>query len=156
MGGAVLLIGSVFGVSQANALQAQDYARIRSDLQAMVRDGILPERALIISPAHGLPYEWSNPFELDRPSPAYLDTGWITFSPSYLKTLTAFDVGSSPESLLDSDRAFLMTQKDLVPFLSRYYAEHYNLTVEFDVVYQMPNPHNWLDYDDIFIYRLRQ
>ncbi len=155
-GGAAMMIASVLSVSQTNAAQAQDYARIRSDFQAMVRHGILAETALIISPAHGLPYEWSNPFELDRPLPAYLDTGWITFSPSYLRSLMAFDVGSSPEALLDSDKALLMTQKDLVPFLSRYYAEHYDLSVEFDVVYHMPNPHHWPDYDNIFIYRLRR
>ena len=153
--GAVLLFTTLLSTSRTNALHREEYSTIRRDLAALQQDGRLPQGALIVSPAHGLPYEWSNPFELDRPVPAYLDTGWITFSPSYMATLAAFNVTSLPDALYSRNDILLMTQEDFTPFLSRYYAEHLDLSVEYEALYQMPNPHGWAGYDDIILYRVR-
>jgi hypothetical protein len=153
--GTALELGNVFSSSSTNALRREEYAQIRSDLLALADTHVLPQLALIVTPAHGLPYEWSDPFELDRPVPAFLDTGWITFSPSYRSTLEKFRIDSLPEALVSRDDVFLMTQEDLTPFMSRYYDEHYGMAVEFDPLYQMPNPSHWAGYDRIFIYRIR-
>jgi hypothetical protein len=152
--GAALALGILLTSARTNAQQREAYSRIRSELQSLERDGILPSNALIISPAHGLPYDWSNPFELDRPVPAYLDTGWITFSPPYAAALNVFDIDSLPDAIVTRDDVFLMTQQDFTPFLSLYYQEHYGLAVGFDAIYQMPNPARWPGVDDIFLYRV--
>jgi hypothetical protein len=152
--GAVLMLEILWQTSQTNALRREAYAMIRSDLLTLEREGIVPRHSLIVSPAHGLPYEWSDPFLLDRPIPAYLDMGWITFSPSYVETLDRFDIHAVPEALLDRDDVFLMTQEDFIPFLRTFYVEHYEIVVELEPVYQMPNPSGWPGYEGIFIFRL--
>ena len=104
--GAGMLGHVVLSTSSANGLRRTEYANIREGLLNLERDGVIPAHALVISPAHGLPYDWSNPFSLDRPEPAYLDTGWITFSPSYLAALEAFGIQSLPDALLRARRRF--------------------------------------------------
>lgn len=153
--GTALAVGNVLSTSRTNALRHDEYSQIHLDLLALVEAGMLPQHALIVTPAHGLPYEWSDPFELDRPVPAFLDTGWITFSPSYVAALDMFRIDSLTQALVNRDDVFLMTQADLTPFLGRYYYEHYGLNVEFDALYQMPNPSHWTGYDDIFLYHVR-
>jgi hypothetical protein len=107
-----------------------------------------------VSPAHGLPYEWSYPFTLDRPSPAYLDTGWLTFSPTYYKILAHFGIASLPLALLQRDDIYLMAEESLTVFIARYYREHFSLDVDFREIYAMPNPRHRPGYDDIRIYSL--
>ena len=152
--GAGILIGRFLESSESNISRQANYGRVRSDLQELQRRGALEQDALIVSPAHGLPYEWSYPFTLDLPAPAYLDTGWITFAPSYTRVLSDHGIGSLQDALVRADNVYLMTQADFTPFLARYYEEHYDLDVQFESIYAMPNPSMLAGYDGIFVYKL--
>lgn len=146
--------GAVVRASDTNALRQAEYARIRADLGALVARRALPVTTLIVSPAHGMPYEWSFPFTLDEPSPPYLDTGWITFSPNYERSLQAFGIVSLPESLIQRQDVLMMTDASLVPFLKRYYSEHLGIEVVVAPLYLMPNSLGLSGYDNIELFRI--
>jgi hypothetical protein len=141
--------------SQENLGRQADYHRIRTDLEQLQDEGTVAENALIVSPAHGLPYEWANPLRLDLPSPAYLDMGWITFSPSYYRALASRRIASLPDALLENDDVYLMTESSFIPFLARYYEERSGKRIRFDTIYSMPNPGQVPGYDDVRLYKLR-
>jgi len=140
--------------STVNVLRQTDYGRIRAEMDALTQTGILPEDAIVISPAHGLPFEWSSPFRLDLPSPAYLDTGWITFSPNYYRTLDAFGIASVPLALVEREDVFLMAESSFTRFLARYYEEHLGSSIAIEPIYAMPNPSGLAGYDGISLFRV--
>ena len=130
------------------------YQNIMDDLRNLQAEGKLSENALIISPAHGLPMEWSNPFLLEFPDIPYFDTGWITFSPPYEQVLQKFDINSLPDALYKKNNLYLMTRSNFTAFLARYYQEHENTTVAFQAIYEMPNTFNFAGYNDIHLYKV--
>ncbi len=152
--GIALVVYHSIGLSQDNARKELTYRQAISDLAQLRTSGQIADNALIISPAHGLPLEWSNPFTLDLPSVAYYDTGWITFSPSYERVLQAFHVASLPDALVENDNVYLMTRGRFTPFLARYYQEHAGFSVAFDSIYTMPNSYGFSGYDDIHLYKV--
>jgi hypothetical protein len=153
---AATLFGEFLDASSLNVAKQADYRGIRGELANLERSGSLGSQALIVSPAHGLPYEWSDPLKIDLPTPAYFDTGWITFSPSYDRVLREFAIDSLPEALLERNDVFLMTHSSFTAYLGRYYEEHRGIRVQFDSIYAMPNPSHLPGYDDIHIYKLRR
>lgn len=140
--------------SRENAAKQRAYRGIEADLQRLQVGGLLPPGALIISPAHGLPFEWSAPFQLDLPRVSYLDTGWITFSPPYERLLRTRKMDPLPDMLYRKTDIFLMTRSSFTPYLARYFAEHEAINVDFVPLYAMPNTADIPGYDDIFLYRV--
>jgi hypothetical protein len=140
--------------SNRNLARLRDYGQVRNDLVNLRESGLLGEHPLIVSPAHGLPYEWSYPLRIDLPVPAYLDTGWITFSPNYTRVLEDYDIDSLPISLLNRDDVFLMTDSNFTVYLERYYQEHADTDVRFNTIYEMPNRSGAPGYDNIRLYSL--
>ena len=151
---AAFLAGQTLDTSRTNAAKQAAYEAILRDLSALQESGKIVGDALIVSPAHGLPYEWSYPFITSRPPVAYFDTGWMTFSPTYERLLGAYGVPSLPEALYQDSRLYLMEESSFTGFLSMYYQEHDNTSVEFLPVYAMPNQPRLDGYDGIYLYKI--
>lgn len=141
--------------SNGNRLRRLAYQEILSDLHNLQAEGRLAPDAIVVSPSHGIPWEWSDPLRLDFPSLPYLDTGWITFSPAYDQALQHYDLYPLPQALYQKPNVYLMTKLSLQNYLSLYYAEHEHLTVTYDNIYTMPNPNDQLRYDNILLYKVR-
>jgi hypothetical protein len=152
---ALILVQSI-RTSQANALQHLAYRQIVNDLETLQVDGKISPNALIVSPAHGLPIEWSDPLITEFPAVNYFDTGWITFSPPYEQVLHNYDIHSLPDALYQREDVYLMTRTSFTTLLARYYREHENLSVRFEPVYLMPNPYHFPGYDDIALFKVEQ
>ena len=90
--GAAILAGQTLSSSRTNTAKQAAYEGILRDLKHLQESGKITSDALIVSPAHGLPYEWSYPFTTSLPPVSYFDTGWITFSPSYEQVLGEYGV----------------------------------------------------------------
>ncbi len=152
---AVVLSTSVaITTSNANLDRQAAYARILGDLQDLQTNGRLPENAVIISPAYGIPVDWSNPFLLDFPKIPYLDTGWITFSPPYEQALRNFGIAALPEALYEKSNVYLMSETIFKDFLARYYEEHGGTTVRFETVYTLGYPDRYAGYHEVELYKV--
>jgi hypothetical protein len=149
-----LFLNQSIQTTELNLNKKTAYKNILTDLDGLKIAGAIPPNSLIISPAHGLPLEWSNPFTLNFPNTDYLDTGWITFSPFYEHILQDFDIQSLPDALYKNNNIYLMTKSTFTVFLGRYYQEHENITVTFQPIYSMPNEFNIPGYDDIRLYKV--
>lgn len=158
--GLLAILAVVGSVAQAaitsseNARKQTEYAMVLSDLGSLQREGRIKPNAVIVSPAHGIPWDWSNPLLLDLPGIPYLDTGWSTFSPPYDEALKKFDLDPLPESLYKNDHAYLITESIFKGFLARYYQEHDSITVRFETLYVLPNPYHYEGYEDVELYRV--
>ncbi|MFN2118769.1 MAG: hypothetical protein ACK2T0_00025, partial [Anaerolineales bacterium] len=153
--GATMLVRRAVASSNLNRSRSTAYQMILGDLDRLRATAAIPADALIVSPAHGLPYEWSYPFVLTRPAVSYFDMGWITFSPVYLHVLQAYDIASLPQALLDDSRLYLMVDEGFTPILQKYYSEHDSTAVEFVPLYAMPNALGLPGYDGIYLFRVR-
>jgi hypothetical protein len=151
---AAILAGQTLDSSRTNVARRAAYEGIVGDLQQLQQSGTIPSDALIVSPAHGLPYEWSYPFTTTLPPVSYFDTGWITFSPSYERVLADYGVESLPEALYQDSRLYLMTESSFTGFLRTYYQEHDGTSVKFVPVYEMPNPLGLAGYDGIYVFKI--
>ncbi len=149
-----MALGQSIATSSSNLEKQTAYRQIQTDLERLQSEGKLAKDALIISPSHGLPWEWSNPFTLGFPEIKYLDTGWITFSPFYEQALQDFGIVSLPNALYQKDNVYLMTKSIFKVFLSRYYEEHGNIAVDYETIYQMPNTYNFAGYDGVELYKV--
>jgi hypothetical protein len=152
--GVVLSLAQAIETSTINTARQAAFEAITADLRGLQAAGAIAPKALIVSPAHGLPYEWSYPFTLARPSVSYLDTGWITFSPTYEEVLHQFGVVSLPDALYQANNVYLMTRSSFTVFLGRYYEEHEGINVQFLPVYAMPNSPQLPGFDGIYVYKL--
>lgn len=142
--------------SRLNGLKVALYHAILTDIQDLQMRGKILQGALIVSPAHGLPWEWADPLVLDLPQFAYFDTGWITFSPAYEQILQAYGIRSLPDALYEQNNIYLMTRSAFTPFLRRYYEEHEGIRVGFRPIYTMPNPYNFDGYDNVLLYKVER
>lgn len=160
--GSAILLGAascvilvrLLAASATNEIKQTAYTRILADLNLLRAEGTIASDSLIVSPAHGLPYEWSYPFELTRPSPSFLDTGWITFSPEYERVLREYRIDSLPDALLQRDDVYLMTDSNLTIYLARYYQEHRGIDVRFQILYVVPDLPQLPGYDRIRLFRV--
>ena len=158
----VVMIGLGLGILTAQWLEASrlnlelqgDYRRILTDLNRLQSEGTLAQDAIIVSPAHGIPWEWSNPLIVDFPKIPFFDTGWITFSPPYEQTLQHYQIDPLPQALYQKDNVYLMTKTVFQRFLQLYYEEHEHVTVTFEPVYNMPNPQHVPEFGDIQLYKV--
>ena len=150
-----ILLARLINASHINVVKQTTYQGILADLADLQRTGELAEDAIILSPANGLPYEWSYPFVLSRPTPSFLNTGWITFSPEYNRVLRQYDIAPLSDALLYKDNLYLMTDVGFVPYLGRYFEEHRGMAVRFQSLYEMPNPTGLPGYDGNHLYTVQ-
>lgn len=136
--------------------EQNEYRQILKDLKNLQIEGKLAQNANIVSTSHGLPLEWAYPFTLDLPDIPYLDTGWITFSPTYEQVLQKYDIQSLPRALYQKSNLYLMTNPHFTVFLDKYYEEHENINVAFKIIYAIPNIDGVTGYDDIKLYKIIQ
>jgi hypothetical protein len=155
-GGTLMLVGQALASSNLNRTRADAYQKILDDLDRLRAETAISANALVVSPAHGLPYEWSYPFTLTRPEVSYFDTGWITFSPAYQRVLQDYNIRSLPQALIQDGRLYLMVDAGFTPLLQKYYLEHESADVDLVPVYAMPNAPGLPGYDDIFLYEVRR
>ncbi len=140
--------------SNANLGRQREYAKILVDLARLEAGGQLPNDAVIISPAYGIPVDWSNPFILDFPQIPYLDTGWSTFSPPYEQALRNFGIASLPQALYEKPNLYLMSETIFQGFLERYYQEHGGTSVTFKTVYTLGYPDRYAGYHEVALYKV--
>ena len=86
-------------LSRENLDKRSAYRRLLTDLGHLQSEGRIARDAVIISPSHGIPWEWSNPLILEFPPIPFLDTGWITFSPFYEGALRHYGLEPLPQAL---------------------------------------------------------
>ena len=78
--------------TDTNIMREVIYHRILSNIQLLHLEDT-EQKALIISPAFGIPWEWSNPMFIDFPdAPHYMVMDWDTFSPAYYSVLRGYQV----------------------------------------------------------------
>jgi len=150
----VSVVGLSITSSKANANLRVEYKSILSDISQLQAEGRLAPDAIIVSPSHGLPWDWSNPLLLELPPLPFLDTGWSTFSPSYNGALQHFSLEPLPQALYKRDNVYLMTKQIFQGYLARYYEEHEHVSVTFEPIYNMPNPYHIAAYDNIQLYKV--
>jgi hypothetical protein len=153
---AAIAVAQAVDSSNNNLKKQRAYAGVLRDLENLRNSGQIAESALIVSPGHGLPMEWSNPFVLQFPRISYLDTGWMTFSPPYQEVLQAHDIQSLPDAVYQKRDVYLMTRLNFKTFLARYYEEHRNISVTFQPIYKLPNTYGFAGYDDVQLYKVVQ
>ena len=134
--------------TRINIKKQAAYQNILVDLQDLQDSGKISQKALIISPAYGFPFEWSNPLTLNYPKIQFLEMGWLTFSPAYEQVLHAFDAQSMPEALYEKNNVYLMAQPALISGIQDFIKEHEEIDVETDVIYRIPDT-------DVELYKLR-
>jgi hypothetical protein len=150
---AIVLIQSVSS-SRDNLNRQVAYRQILADIGQLQADGRLAPDAIIISPSHGIPWEWSDPLRLELPGIPFLDTGWITFSPSYEGALKRYDLNPLPQALLEKANVYVMTKQIFQGYLARYYEEHLHITVTFKTIYTIPSAYRAVEYQDTQLYKV--
>jgi hypothetical protein len=116
-------------VSQRHILKQQLYQDIVSDLETLQNQGGLVPNALILSPAFGVPLEWSNPLYVDFPDIHYMTLGWLAFSPAYEGVLQQAQAASLPEGLYENDNLYLMTDPGTLKIIVQFIEQHQEIRV---------------------------
>jgi hypothetical protein len=141
-------------LTQLNVARQTAYQSELSDLKTLQAEGKIQGRALIVSPAMGLPLVWSNPMFLDLPSLQYIEMGWLTFSPPYYTVLHEFDVQSLPAGFYQNDNVYIMVKANLRDSVVEFIADHARLRVVPQLIYSAPNYDFDPDYNNIKLYKL--
>ena len=63
-------------------------------------------------------------------------------------------IQSLPEAVYERDDVYLMSEQSLTPFLVRCYEEHLAVSVRFEPIYAMPNPHHLAGYDGNYLFKV--
>jgi hypothetical protein len=143
-------------LTQLNVARQAAYQNELADLKALQAEGKIQGRALIVSPAMGLPLVWSNPMFLDLPSLQYIEMGWLTFSPPYYTVLHEFDIQSLPAGFYQNDNVYIMVKANLRDSVVEFIADHARLRVVPQLIYSAPNYDFDPDYNNIKLYKLIQ
>ncbi len=153
LAGAAMLVQSI-RTSATNREKQAIYHQVLADISELQRNGTLVEDALIVSPAHGLPMEWANPWTLRLPTVDYFDIGWLAFSPFYEDVLQTHGIGDLPEAMYQKQNVYLMTRVNILPYIARSFEEHQGVKVSFRDLYSMPNPARYSGYEDVHLYQV--
>ncbi len=150
-----LIVGASIKATATNLRRETVYHSILSDLRSLhLQD--TGGKALIITPAFGIPWEWSNPLFVDFPdSPHYLVMDWDTFSPAYQSVLRAYQVDSLPAGLYEGQNIYLMTDEDTLNGIIKFIKNHEGVDVEARWIYT-PNYDTGTIYDDSRLYKLER
>ncbi len=125
---ALTLVQSV-EVSQRHIEKQQRYQEIVSALETLQNQGELDLNALILSPAFGVPMEWSNPLYVDFPDVHYMTLGWLAFSPAYDAALHQAGTSSLPEGLYENTNLYLMTDPGTLKIIVQFIEQHQGISV---------------------------
>ncbi len=133
------------------------YEQIIADVRALEMKGNISQKALIVSPAYGLPWEWSNPLFLEFPNVQYLFTNWETFSPAYNNVLYKFHIQSLPTSLFQDSNVYLMVDTSTMRGIVQFIKEHDGANVTAKVIYVIPSRYSkGTVYDGVTLFKLQQ
>ena len=152
---ASVLVQSVL-TTQINLQQQTAYDRVLSDLNALQAQGRIDQNALILSPAYGIPLEWSDPLAMDFPRIRFLDMGWLTLSPAYDEMLREFAVPSIPAGFYQKNNVYLMTRADSLEGILEYIKEHEGVEVQATGIYALPDTPFGAQYNSVHLYQLAQ
>jgi hypothetical protein len=141
-------------LSNQNLYRQEAYRQLLADIGRLQAEGKLAPDAIIISPSHGIPWEWSNPLRVEFPGIPVLDLGWITFSPFYDGALQHYDLQPLPEALYQKSNVYVMTKQIFKSYLARYYEEHLHITVDFQPIYTIPSAYHAVEYEDTQLYKV--
>jgi hypothetical protein len=130
------------------------YRQVLEDVEDLVRKRTISKDALIISPAHGLPLSWADPWTVRLPRVDYLDIGWLAFSPFYEDALSKHDIDDLPAALYQRQDVYLMTRDNILPYVARSFEEHQGVRVDFSSIYEMPNPARYPGFEDVHLYQV--
>lgn len=144
-----LVLNQSIETTKINIAKQTAYQNVLIDLIDLQNNGIISEKALIISPAYGFPFEWANPLTLNLPDIQILEMGWLTFSPAYEQVLHTFDAQSMPEALYEKDNVYLMTPLASLSGILDFIKEHKGLDVDVIAIYRIPGT-------EIELYQLQQ
>ena len=156
----LLCIASLFALYYAiittklNVARQTAYQSELSDLKTLQAQGKIQSKALIISPALGIPLVWSNPMFLDLPNVQYLELGWLTFSPSYYSALHEFNVQSLPAGFYQNDNVYLMLKSNLRDSVVEFVADHMGVAVVPQLIYSSPTYDFDPTYNIVKVYKL--
>jgi hypothetical protein len=156
----LLCIASLFALYYAiittklNVARQTAYQSELSDLKTLQAQGKIQSKALIISPALGIPLVWSNPMFLDLPSVQYLELGWLTFSPSYYSAPHEFNVQSLPAGFYQNDNVYLMLKSNLRDNVVEFVADHMGVAVVPQLIYSSPTYDFDPTYNIVKVYKL--
>ena len=143
--------------TQINVGRQRAYENMLADMKNLQLRGDIAPKALIVSPAYGIPWEWSNPLFLEFPSMQYLVTNWGTFSPAYYKALDEFQIHSLVSSLYQKDNVYLMVDTSTMRSIVQFIKEHYRVNVSAKSIYVIPAQYTrGTVYYGVTLYKLQQ
>ncbi len=157
----IMMIGVIFQQSiqttQLNISHQKAYEQILADIRALQMRGSISQKALIVSAAYGIPWEWSNPIFLEFPSIQYLPTNWETFSPAYNNVLREFQIQSLPISLFKDSSIYLMADTSTMRGIIQFIKEHDGVNVTAKIIYVIPSQFSQgTVYDGVTLFKLQQ
>ena len=130
-----------------NIAKQSSYQQMLTDLDSLQAQGEIAPNALILSPAVGIPIEWSNPLILNFPRIHYFQMEWLTFSPIYTEVLHDYGVLSLPAGIYQKDNIYLMTRKSLIPSVVQSIKDNEGVDVKAGLIYSPDN-------EGVALYRL--
>jgi len=151
---ALIALYYAVALTELNIARQAAYQNEMLDLKTLRAQGKIQSRALIISPAMGIPLVWSNPMFLDLPSVEYIEMGWLTFSPPYYTVLHEFDVQSLPAGFYQNDNVYIMVKANLRDSVVEFIADHARVRVIPQLIYSAPNYDFDPDYNNVKLYKL--
>jgi hypothetical protein len=116
------------------------YATINSDVAGLIKSGDIQSNALIISAADGYPFQLMSPLQLEFPPLQVLPLGWNAFSPAYDSVLARYGIDSIDKALLTRPDVYMVSRKDFIPVVTRFYKEHENIEVSVKEIYVLGGP----------------
>ena len=157
----IILVGVIFQQSmqttQLNISHQMAYEQILADIQALQMRGDISQKALIVSAAYGIPWEWSNPLFLEFPGVQYLPTNWETFSPVYNNVLHEYQIQSVPISLFRNTNVYLMADTSTMRGIVQFIKEHDGVNVTAKIIYIIPSRYSkGTVYDGVTLFKLQQ
>jgi hypothetical protein len=124
LGAVIVVWNQAVVITQIHKQQQTEYVRILTDLELLQAQGEIAPNALIVSPAHGIPLEWSNPFVLNFPKIQYQEMGWLTFSPAYNEVLRQHNAIPLTTSLYQQDNVYLMVNTKWINDIKQFAKDH--------------------------------
>jgi hypothetical protein len=152
---AALSLYRASAITQDNLYKQAAYQRVLSDLDSLQAQGKILPNALIVSPASGIPLDWSNPLVLDLPRIQYFELGWLTFSPAYYEVLNQHRIQTLPAGLYQQDGVYLLARPGVRDGILQFIRDHSGLAVQVATIYSIKiSGPNIADSSNIQIYKL--
>ena len=143
--------------TRENISKQSAYQQMLAELDSLQAKGKITSNALIISPAVGIPIEWSNPLFLNLPHIQYFQMEWLTFSPVYDKVLQDYAVQSLPAGFYQNNNIYLITKTSMVSSVIQAIKANEGVIVKAEFIYPTSDqPDNSDAFAGVVLYRLIQ